>query len=633
MLLPGALVQAYGLEIPSRNYTGTDAERSITQLSKSAYGDARPSTTNGDEPAKSGNALLSVTARGAGQRNVALNAGSFICSYTATTTASSNAVCETQPVVLTTQVSPAGSYTYSVAAPAGVNVAGGTTNTAIATNLNTGVNNFTITVTGDLGCITTNVVSVTASPTSILTLTASASAICVGESVNLSLAGVPLGGVITYGTQNPLTGQLLNPTISPVFSPTATTTYIASVNVLGLGGVTTLTSCPITVLVNQPPVVAPINLSLCVGASLDLTSLSGLAGLTNVFSTSLGTLLGTPTSVSIGTGVNLFNVTSTSPLGCTSTTPISVTGVDALVVNPINLSLCVGATLDLTSLSGLAGLTNVFSTSLGTLLGTPTSVSIGAGVNLFNVTSTSPLGCTTTTPISVTGVNTLVVNPINLSLCVGATLDLTSLSGLSGLAGLTNVFSTSLGTLLGTPTSVSIGTGVNLFNVTSTSPLGCTSTTPISVTGVDALVVNPINLSLCVGATLDLTSLSGLAGLTNVFSTSLGTLLGTPTSVSIGTGVNLFNVTSTSPLGCTSTTPISVTGVGAPLIAPINLSLCVGATLDLTSLSGLAGLTNVFSTSLGTLLGTPTSVSIGTGVNLFNVTSTSPLGLYQHHTY
>ncbi len=103
-----------------------------------------------------------------------------------------------------------------------------------------------------------------------------------------------------------------------------------------------------------------------------------------------------------------------------------MTGVNTLVVNPINLSLCVGATLDLTSLSGLAGLTNVFSTSLGTLLGTPTSVSIGAGVNLFNVTSTSPLGCTTTTPISVTGVNALVVNPINLSLCVGATLDLTS---------------------------------------------------------------------------------------------------------------------------------------------------------------------------------------------------------------
>ncbi|MEZ0487985.1 hypothetical protein, partial [Fibrella aquatica] len=374
------------------------------------------------------------------------------------------------------------------------------------------------------------------------------------------------------------------------------------------------TATPISVTGVDAPVVAPINLSLCVGTSLDLTSLSGLTGLTNVFRTGgllgLGNVLAAP--VSIGAGVNLFNVVSTNPFGCTTATPISVSGVDAPVVAPINLSLCVGTSLDLTSLTGLTGLTNVFRTGgllgLGNVLAAP--VSIGAGVNLFNVVSTNPFGCTTATPISVSGVDAPVVAPINLSLCVGTSLDLTSLSGLTGL---TNVFRTGgllgLGNVLAAP--VSIGAGVNLFNVVSTNPFGCTTATPISVSGVDAPVVAPINLSLCVGTSLDLTSLSGLTGLTNVFRTGgllgLGNVLAAP--VSIGAGVNLFNVVSTNPFGCTTATPISVSGVDAPVVAPINLSLCVGTSLDLTSLSGLTGLTNVFRTGgllgLGNVLAAP----------------------------
>ncbi|MEZ0539063.1 SdrD B-like domain-containing protein, partial [Fibrella arboris] len=659
-------------------------------------------------------ATVSFTTGGVGQNNFSFDAGVVPCSFTATTTASSNAVCIGQPIVLTTQVTPSSSYTYSVTGPAGVVITGGTTGTATVTNLNSGVNTFTVTITNSPTCFTTNIVSVTASAATLLTLSASQSAICVGQALTLSttLGGVlPALGPVVFNTVDAL-GALLNPVTSNVFSPTATTTFIAQVPILG--GL--VSSCPVTVIVNPPPTVAaastslcvgsplnltgilgqnniltgltntllgsvpatvvagintysivstnangcstttpisvtgvnppvvnPIALSLCVGANLDLTSLSGLTGLTNVFRTGgllgLGTLLGTPTSVSIGAGVNLFNVVSTAPTGCTTATPISVTGVNAPVVAPIALSLCVGTNLDLTSLSGLTGLTNVFRTGgllgLGTLLGTPTSVSVGAGVNLFNVVSTAPTGCTTATPISVTGVNAPTIVPIALSLCVGANLDLTSLSGLTGL---TNVFRTGnllgLGTLLGTPTSVSVGAGVNLFNVVSTAPTGCTTATPISVTGINPPVLAPIALSLCVGTNLDLTSLSGLTGLTNVFRTGgllgLGNLLGTPTSVSIGAGMNLFNVVSTAPTGCTTATPISVTGVNPPVLAPIALSLCVGTNLDLTSLSGLTGLTNVFRTGgllgLGTLLSTPTSVSIGAGVNLFNVVSTAPTG-------
>ncbi|MEZ0540415.1 beta strand repeat-containing protein [Fibrella arboris] len=509
--------------------------------------------------------------------------------------------------------------------------------TPTSVSIGAGVNLFNVVSTAPTGCTTATPISVTGVNAPVVAPIALS--LCVGANLDLtSLSG------LTGLTNVFRTGNLLG--LGTLLSTPTSVSIGAGVNLFNVmstapTGCTTAT--PISVTGINPPVLAPIALSLCVGTNLDLTSLSGLTGLTNVFRTGgllgLGTLLGTPTSVSIGAGVNLFNVVSTAPTGCTTATPISVTGINAPVLGPIALSLCVGANLDLTSLSGLTGLTNVFRTGgllgLGNLLGTPTSVSIGAGVNLFNVVSTAPTGCTTATPISVTGINPPVVAPIALSLCVGTNLDLTSLSGLTGL---TNVFRTGgllgLGNLLGTPTSVSIGAGVNLFNVVSTAPTGCTTATPISVTGVNPPTIAPIALSLCVGANLDLTSLSGLTGLTNVFRTGgllgLGTLLGTPTSVSIGAGVNLFNVVSTAPTGCTTATPISVTGVNAPVVAPIALSLCVGTNLDLTSLSGLTGLTNVFRTGnllgLGTLLGTPTSVSIGAGVNLFNVVSTAPTG-------
>ncbi|MBO0952511.1 SdrD B-like domain-containing protein, partial [Fibrella forsythiae] len=421
----------------------------------------------------------------AGVNNLSFDVG-FVSCFTAVTTASSNAVCLGQPVVLTTQVTPAGSYTYAVTGPAGTTITGGTTGTATVSNLASGVNNFTVTISSGPNCVTTNVVSITATAASLLGLTASTSAICVGQAVTLStsLGGlVPLGSVVvnTVGALG-----LLTPVTSNILSPTATTTFLAQVPILG--GL--VSSCPITVIVNQPPALTAVSTSLCVGSPLNLTSVLAqnniLTGLTNTL-LGVGTI---PTNLTVGAGVNLFNVLSTNASGCTAVTPVTITGVAAPALSPLNLSVCVGTNLDLTSLSGLTGLTNVFrlgnTLGLGTLLSTPTSVSIGAGVNLFNVVSTNPFGCTAATPISVTGVPGPTVSPIALSVCVGTNLNLTSFTGLTGL---TNVFRTGsalgLGTLLGTPTSVSIGAGVNLFNVVSTNPLGCTTATPISVTGVN----------------------------------------------------------------------------------------------------------------------------------------------------
>ena len=283
----------------------------------------------------------------------------------------------------------------------------------------------------------------------------------------------------------------------------------------------------------------------------------------------LGTILNTPTSVSVGVGVNLFNVTSTSPTGCTAATPISITGIAGPSLTPISLSLCAGATLDLTSLSGLSGLTNVFRTGnvlgLGTILNTPTSVSVGVGVNLFNVTSTSPTGCTAATPISVTGIST-VVTLNSATVCTGQPVSLTATG--AGV-GATYVFSVtgSVGNIL-----TIIPTVTAAYTVTATISGGCTATATAQVTvnakpnaGDDqTLVCGPLGQTPT-STTLTVVSIdAGLWSQISGSTASIATPLSRTTAItSLTTGNYVFVFTTIN--GCTDTVQVVVPSCAPPL--------------------------------------------------------------------
>ncbi|WP_293684568.1 DUF11 domain-containing protein, partial [Spirosoma sp. 48-14] len=129
-----------------------------------------------------------------------------------------------------------------------------------------------------------------------------------------------------------------------------------------------------------------------------------------------------------------------------------------------------------------------------------------------------------------------------------------------------------------------------------TTPLGCTSTTPISVTGVEAPILPPLNLTLSAGTSLDLTTLisptgalSALVGLTNVITAGVQVIT---TPVSITVGVNLFDVTSTTPLGCTTTTPIIIIGTPNPSVGiVVTPGACQSAT-NQYNVTGVLSLTD-----------------------------------------
>jgi uncharacterized repeat protein (TIGR01451 family) len=128
----------------------------------------------------------------------------------------------------------------------------------------------------------------------------------------------------------------------------------------------------------------------------------------------------TSTITGIAAGVNTFTIVATNGVtSCSTTTTFPIIGVPQPVVSPVNLSLCVGSTISIGSLTGpggslsaLSGFSNTL--RLGSLETGPIQtgpVSISAGVNTFNVVSglpnilAGPLSCSLTTPITITGID------------------------------------------------------------------------------------------------------------------------------------------------------------------------------------------------------------------------------------
>lgn len=105
---------------------------------------------------------IKLTTGGPGESNHTYDFGlvKFVCSLTATASTSSPTVCTGQPITLTTQVSPVGSYTYAWAGPNGVTFTPTNTSTVTATGLSTGLQTFTVTVSSLPTCFTTATVSV-----------------------------------------------------------------------------------------------------------------------------------------------------------------------------------------------------------------------------------------------------------------------------------------------------------------------------------------------------------------------------------------------------------------------------------------------------------------------------------------
>ncbi|GAB2558358.1 SdrD B-like domain-containing protein [Spirosoma areae] len=478
---------------------------------------------------------IRLTTGGPGENNHTYDFGLAPCiPPSLTALASSGTVCLGSAVTLTAQVSPAGSYTYTMSGPAGVTLSTTTSATAVATNLALGLNTFTITVGSSPTCFTTATVSVSVVAPPSVSLTSGT--VCAGQPVSLTASGAGAGATYVFSTSGAIGNILtITPTVTAAFTVTATTA----------GGCSATATA--TVTVNPLPVATLTqNTSVCIGQPVTLTATGGTS---YTFSTGLvnttGLLTFTPASTTV------ISVTVANASGCRSTTTATVTVNPLPVATLTPATICAGETATLTATGGTS---YTFSTGLTNLTGlltlTPTSTTT------ISVTVASASGCRSTTTATVT------VNPL-------PTL-VTSVSCV-GIATYTVSFTTTPGAVVTTSTGIIVGNTV----VGITSGQSVTLTTTLNGCSVSTqLVQNCASNAAGLGdfvfedTNRDGTQDAGEPPIPNVTVTLY--LNGVASATTVTNASGLYSFTGLTPGSSTSysvgfTTPANYTATGANL--------------------------------------------------------------------
>ncbi len=385
------------------------------------------------------------------------------------------------------------------------------------------------------------------------------------------------------------------------------------------------------------------------------------------FSTSTGTLSGTPSSANVGTFANIGISVSNGRVGA-SLAPFSIQ-VTAAAAPPPTISgtpatqVTVGQAYSFTpTTTDPSGGTLTFSvqnlpswatfnTSTGAVTGTPASTGTFANIVIsvsdgqasaslapFSIqvvaatVTAAPPTISGTPPSQVTAGQPYSFTP-TASGPAGMTLTF-SVQNLPSWAG----FSTSTGTLSGTPPAAYVGTFTNIVISVSDGQASASlapfsiqvNAQPPTISGTPATQVNE-------GQAYSFTpTASGPTGLTLTFSvqnlpswasfnTSTGTVSGTPSSSNVGTFSNIVITVSDGPASASlAAFSIQVKAVPPTISGTPATSVTAGQSYTFTpTASGPAGLTLTFSvqnlpswasfnTSTGTLSGTPSSSNVGT---------------------
>ncbi|MEI8205080.1 MAG: PKD domain-containing protein, partial [Bacteroidota bacterium] len=287
------------------------------------------------------------------------------------------------------------------------------------TYVNPGVYNVDLTIANSGGFTSTMTHTVTVNPNPVMTITASANPICVGDSTLLTASGATSyswsGG---FGTINPIK-------VAPIVTTTYTVTGTLA-NCTGTGNITiTVNPHPtVSIAATANPVCAGIPTTLTASGATSYTWSGGL-GITNPLTV-------TPLTTTT------YTVTGTT-LGCTGTSNLTVT------VNPYPIvsvtasadTLCAG---DSTTLTASGATTYTWNNSLGTT--NPIKIAPASTTNYIVIGST--LGCADTANVNII-VNPVPIVSISASLnpiCAGDSTILTASGALnyswSGGLGTTN---------------------------------------------------------------------------------------------------------------------------------------------------------------------------------------------------
>ena len=466
--------------------------------------------------------------------------------------------------------------------------------------------------TGD-GCSDTTAVTVTINTAPVLVITDPA-AVCAPATIDITDSAITLGS--TLG----LTFSYYSDSAATILYPTPITADSGTYYIVG-----TLSGCADTAAVNvtiyPKPVVNTIPQSLCLAASVDLTSsavtMGSTSGLTFSYYTDAAATLTytTPDSATSGT----YYIVGVSGNGCFDTASVDVTLQPTVLTTP--QVVCLPGTVDLTdslvTLGSSGGLIFTYYTndSATNVYPTPTTAT---GPATYYIVGTTLDGCSDTTAVVVTSAPKPTVSTVPQSVCMPTTtVNLTAASvTLGSTSGLTYTYYTDSAATIAytTPTAATSGT----YYIVGTTLSGCTDTAAVTVTvnpKPNLVTTNPP--AVCSPLRVDLTdsavTTGSSPGMTLLYFTNSFFPYFTPSSATAGT----YNIIGITLAGCRDTASVVVTIVASPTVVTVPQVSCLSGTTDLTDPSvttgSTSGLTYSYYTDSAAIVVYPTPMAADSG--------------------
>ncbi|MDX2172751.1 MAG: gliding motility-associated C-terminal domain-containing protein [Bacteroidota bacterium] len=487
----------------------------------------------------------------------------------------------------TLTASGASNYTWNPGALTGSNV-------IVSPTITT---NYTVTGANAFGCTNTATVNLIVNPNPTLTVMASPTAICSGNSSTLS--GTAIGGGPFVSVWNP--GAVSGSSI--IVSPAISTTYTWNVtNSFACSQTETIT---LNVTPTPTVVASATNATICAGASTTLSAVGATS-----YTWNPGAIIGSNITVSplINTTYTVNGANGSCITSQTIGIVVNPTPTLTAIVSPTNI--CPGSTATLSSSGATSYTWNPGAIIGGTVTDTPTSTT------LYTVTGSSTAGCISTETVNLIVTPNPTVNTLATptAVCLGNSSTLTA-------TGATN-YTWNPGALTGS--NVVVAPLVNTTYTVDGSNGVCTNSQTVSVV---VNTISPINAtalpnSICAGQTITLTVVGALT-----YTWNPGALTG-----SLVTDVPLitttYSVTGTDLNGCTNNTVVTVTVNALPTLTAISTptNICEGSTATLSASGATSYTWNPGAIVGGTITDTPASTT------LYTVTGSSAAGCVSTET-
>lgn len=542
------------------------------------------------------------------------------CSNTTTVTITVSPLPAVTPSASATAVCPGSTVTLSTPAVAGVTYSWspaiactGSCHTGTATVYASAT--YTVTATNAAGCTASSSVAVTAWTPPTVAATNSTTAICPGDSTQLTATGAT-----TYLWTAPTTGLSSTTIANPKAAPLTTTTY----TVIGTDAHGCKDTATVNVAVHTPPTVtASPNTSICMGGS---TNLSAAGAASYVWSPATGLSSATIANpVASPATTTTYTVIGTGANGCkdTATTTVTVNALPTISAGT-DTSVCLGLGVQLQA-TPTAGLTFAWSPAAGlSSTSAANPIAAPATTTSYVVTGTDAFGCSGKDTVVVTVWTPPAVSAATsvAAICPGDTAQLTATGALTytWMTPVTGLTCTTCpdpkAAPMATTTYTVIGKDVHGCKDTATVPLLVHTPPTVSAGG---------SYDVCLGSSV---TLNATGAASYVWSPAAGlSATNIPNPVATPADTTVYTVIGTNANGCKDTATATVFTHPLPVInAGPDTSVCPGFGVQLHATPS-TGFTFAWTLAPGlSAVNIPDPVASPTSATTYTVTATDAFG-------